>query len=676
MREQPVASTVPGKDKLLQDAKCSPSTQGDDSYLTNAESQTGSHLSSPTSMRRDFSQMSALDQSSDDPAANRNLFFAPKFTRPKSALMDDASSIVSKQNEGAPSVLEEDDDPELSLNSLDDVSFLDVPGSSGTPNQTSDSPEPGSIARRKPHAADVMASVPVSLNVLELNEEARNANNAAFEHKALANIRDFKVASVPGLATDYATISGNDIAARSETSTPSISVSSPGDKSAPQQKKKQDKLKIGTFYIQLDHKFSSIDALAPELLEVLDIQKTDALSKLPKDTSVLYPANEKILMETLADGKQIFRACSLPALIDLLVSEKTEADLEFVTDFLTTYTYFADPVDVARLICLRFLDAKEKLLIAANNLKKQGKTTPAAVAKDKQVDWDAMVQMRLLNVIRKWVDNHSIDFENNRNLCRVIVKFLKLEVQLDQKKAPFVNSIVQKLEEKVSWFSADTELSSGIPRPKRNQDSASIETQGPKSKLTIMDINAETLAQEITLHEFELFRKIPLNEFYNQSWSIKDKELREKTAPNLVAFIGSFNRMAYGVASEIVSQPKLGDRVEVVKKFIYIANLCAKMRNFNTCFEIVAGLNLGAVSRLKKTWKAIPKKYLEVWDKLSALVTSEGNYKSYRNVMQNIIGFPPADPIVPYLGMFLADMTFIEDGNPTYFDDEQVIYSL
>jgi hypothetical protein len=45
------------------------------------------------------------------------------------------------------------------------------------------------------------------------------------------------------------------------------------------------------------------------------------------------------------------------------------------------------------------------------------------------------------------------------------------------------------------------------------------------------------------------------------------------------------------------------NRVKIVERFIKIANKSFKQNNFNTALEIVSGLNLVAVSRLKTTWE-------------------------------------------------------------------------
>ncbi|KAI9088529.1 ras guanine nucleotide exchange factor domain-containing protein, partial [Phlyctochytrium arcticum] len=125
----------------------------------------------------------------------------------------------------------------------------------------------------------------------------------------------------------------------------------------------------------------------------------------------------------------------------------------------------------------------------------------------------------------------------------------------------------------------------------------------------LSDFDPEMIAQQLTLLEHTQFKLIRPFEFFFQAWN--DRHLKDVTSPNLSSLITWFNRVAYGVATEVVLGHKLKNRVTSLKRFIYIAQMSFRWNNFNTLFEIVAGLNLGPVTRLKKTWKSLPKKY---WD--------------------------------------------------------------
>ncbi|KAJ3108993.1 hypothetical protein HK100_003370, partial [Physocladia obscura] len=117
--------------------------------------------------------------------------------------------------------------------------------------------------------------------------------------------------------------------------------------------------------------------------------------------------------------------------------------------------------------------------------------------------------------------------------------------------------------------------------------------QQQKKNSLFIDFDPEIFAQQLTFLEYEYFRRIPIAEFYAQSWTKKKND----SSP-LVSFVDWFNRVAYGVATEVVKQKSIRDRVETVKRFILVGNKCVKLRNYNATFEVVAGLNLAAVSRL------------------------------------------------------------------------------
>ncbi|GAA6068925.1 ras-specific guanine nucleotide-releasing factor 1 isoform X4, partial [Tachysurus ichikawai] len=59
-----------------------------------------------------------------------------------------------------------------------------------------------------------------------------------------------------------------------------------------------------------------------------------------------------------------------------------------------------------------------------------------------------------------------------------------------------------------------------------------------------------------------------------------------------------------------------------------------------------------------------------VIDKLQKLVSSEGRFKNLREALKNC-----DPPCVPYLGMYLTDLAFIEEGTPNYTEDNLVNFS-
>jgi son of sevenless-like protein len=116
------------------------------------------------------------------------------------------------------------------------------------------------------------------------------------------------------------------------------------------------------------------------------------------------------------------------------------------------------------------------------------------------------------------------------------------------------------------------------------------------------------------------------------------------------------------VATKIVYSPTLKARVNALKYFAQTALYCREYKNFNGVTGIVAGLAVAPVSRLHKTWAAFAEKFPKTstaYHDLAELVSPKGQYGNYRKVLKELT--PPA---IPFLGVYLTDLTFVELGNP------------
>jgi len=124
--------------------------------------------------------------------------------------------------------------------------------------------------------------------------------------------------------------------------------------------------------------------------------------------------------------------------------------------------------------------------------------------------------------------------------------------------------------------------------------------------------------------------------------------------------------MSQWVASNILIQPSLAVQCKAAQRFIIIAQCLEELSNYNALMEILGGLQLWAVQRLIKLW-GMPKKYHILLLHLSEVIMSpKENYGRYR---KTIMGHCKSKtPVLPYLGLFLKDLTFIEDGNPDTLD--------
>eukprot|EP01097_Dermamoeba_algensis_P010637 TRINITY_DN7938_c0_g1_i1.p1 TRINITY_DN7938_c0_g1~~TRINITY_DN7938_c0_g1_i1.p1 ORF type:complete len:149 (+),score=34.21 TRINITY_DN7938_c0_g1_i1:91-537(+) len=74
---------------------------------------------------------------------------------------------------------------------------------------------------------------------------------------------------------------------------------------------------------------------------------------------------------------------------------------------------------------------------------------------------------------------------------------------------------------------------------------------------------------------------------------------------------------------------------------------------------VIAGLNMSCVYRLNHTRTLVDPKQMASLISVEKMMNSEGNYRSYRKTLK-----AAKVPVIPYLGVYLTDLTFIDDGNP------------
>ncbi|RXN21192.1 ras-specific guanine nucleotide-releasing factor 2 [Labeo rohita] len=224
---------------------------------------------------------------------------------------------------------------------------------------------------------------------------------------------------------------------------------------------------------------------------------------------------------------------------------------------------------------------------------------------------------RVLNVLRHWVSKHSQDFEMNGELKMGVICLLE-------------------------------------------------EAECPKTEC-FESLSAMELAEQITLLDHIVFRSIPYEEFLGQGWMKTDKTER---TPYIMKTSQHFNDMSNLVASQIMSHTDVGSRASSIEKWVAVADICRCLNNYNGVLEITSALNRSAIYRLKKTWAKVCKQTKALMDKLQKTVSSEGRFKNLRETLKNC-----NPPCVPYLGMYLTDLAFIEEGTPNFTEEGLVNFS-
>uniref|UniRef100_H0Z9L2 Ras protein specific guanine nucleotide releasing factor 2 n=1 Tax=Taeniopygia guttata TaxID=59729 RepID=H0Z9L2_TAEGU len=264
---------------------------------------------------------------------------------------------------------------------------------------------------------------------------------------------------------------------------------------------------------------------------------------------------------------------------------------------------------------------------------------------------------RVLNVLRHWVSKHSQDFELNNELKMNVLNLLE-EVLRDPDLLPQERKATANILRTLSQDDQDDnhlKIEDIIQMP-----------DCPKPEC-FETLSAMELAEQITLLDHVVFRSIPYEEFLGQGWMKVDKNER---TPYIMKTSQHFNDMSNLVASQIMSYADVASRAGAIEKWVAVADICRCLHNYNGVLEITSALNRSAVYRLKKTWAKVSKQTKALMDKLQKTVSSEGRFKNLREMLKNCN--PPA---VPYLGMYLTDLAFIEEGTPNFTEEGLVNFS-
>ncbi|KAJ1915995.1 hypothetical protein H4219_004017 [Mycoemilia scoparia] len=171
----------------------------------------------------------------------------------------------------------------------------------------------------------------------------------------------------------------------------------------------------------------------------------------------------------------------------------------------------------------------------------------------------------------------------------------------------------------------------------------------------ITQIPPSQIAIQITILQSDCFCHIQPYELLRGEFSKKENSL----ATNIKNMTRWSTQISRWVAYSILKEQTPEKRCRVLKYFIRIGSECLHMKNYDAVMAIQGGLNSAAILRLKKTWALLPSKLNRLNISLQNATKSDRNYSEYRATVRN-----SEPPLLPFLGLYLTDLTFINDGNP------------
>jgi hypothetical protein len=328
---------------------------------------------------------------------------------------------------------------------------------------------------------------------------------------------------------------------------------------------------------------------------------------------------------------QNLKAGSFAKIIERL-THPTVHDANFLYDFVLTYRSFAAPEEVLEALIRRYETAQE--------------------------DMKKAIGLRVFNVLKHWIEKAWHDFDKDAALPERCMDFLDRCISSNDPLKGVASGIRQNLLRKKSGDEATITKASTNPPP--------VLLGARDSALSnLMDLNAEEIARQLTLIEWDIWVKIQPWECLGLSWTKKNKET---AAPNVLALINRFNVVSGWVATTICTLESVKKRTKAIGKFLEISGHLMAMGNVNGVMEVVSGLGRGAVFRLKQTWEGLTSQQRKTYEEVKKLTDRSLSYANLRAAVKKL-----NPPCIPYLGMYLTDLTFIEEGNKDFLTEYNLI---
>jgi len=328
----------------------------------------------------------------------------------------------------------------------------------------------------------------------------------------------------------------------------------------------------------------------------------------------------------IENGQVMVAAATLNQLVRKATSEE-EYDSAFCSTFLATYRSFASP----ELLCRKFwqrYDAPENIAKPVKNV----------------------VQMRTIAMMKRWVEafRDEEEYQALEKLITFIEKSSKGATERPKILSTLTSAMSKQRAEKKHFY-----FSNQPPPPRLPKDK-------PLECLVFDDLDLLEVARQLTLVSFEAYSRIRPAEFFGQPWS---HPKLHALCPNLMEMINHFNYVARAVGSMLVSEPKVRQRAKLFEKFILLGEHFKNLNNYSLLTAVVSGLNCSAIGRLSWTKARVPSRSMMILESLEELTSMHNSYKNYRNAL-----LEKEPPLIPYLGVHLQDLTFIEDGNTSLVD--------
>lgn len=338
---------------------------------------------------------------------------------------------------------------------------------------------------------------------------------------------------------------------------------------------------------------------------------------------------------------------SLPALIERLTTYDSTPDALFVSTFYLTFRLFATPSTFAQALIDRFEYVSNSPHIAGP------------------------VRLRVYNVFKGWLETHwrndldkvalplILPFAANQlslalpSAGRRLTELVQKVSSASHPPVPRLISSMGKTNTSVAQYVAPN---TPLPTPiiTKSQLASLRNWKQSGSSVSLLDFDPLELARQFTIKESRIFCSILPEELLATEWMKKSGSV----AVNVRAMSTISTDLANLVADCILQMEDTTKRAKLIKHWVKIANRCYELSNYDSLMAIICSLTSATITRLKRTWEVVSAKTKNTLEELKKVVDVSKNYAVLRQRLQR-----QAPPCLPFVGIYLTDLTFIDLGN-------------